>query len=88
MYTQKGNCAAAGPNFYIHGSVSDLYIPQISHLGSGHHSELFVAFLHVFSLIYLSLKRIKYSYLELFDAFLHVFSSIYLSLKRIKYSYA
>jgi hypothetical protein len=28
-YSQKRNCAATGPNFHIHVSVSDLYIPTI-----------------------------------------------------------
>ncbi len=29
MYSQKRNCAASVPNFHIHVSVSDLYIPRI-----------------------------------------------------------
>ncbi len=29
MYSQKRNCARASPNFHIHVSVSDLYIPRI-----------------------------------------------------------
>ncbi len=29
MYSQKRNCAASVPNFQIHVSVSDLYIPRI-----------------------------------------------------------
>ncbi len=28
MYLQKKNCAASVPSFYIHVSVSDLYIPN------------------------------------------------------------
>jgi hypothetical protein len=29
MYSFSGNCAASAPNFHIHVSVSDLYIPRI-----------------------------------------------------------
>ncbi len=29
MYSFSGNCAASVPNFHIHVSVSDLYIPKI-----------------------------------------------------------
>ncbi len=29
MYYQKRNCAASSPNFHIHVTVADLYIPRI-----------------------------------------------------------
>jgi hypothetical protein len=29
MYSFSGNCAALSPNFHVHVSVSDLYIPRI-----------------------------------------------------------
>jgi hypothetical protein len=35
IYSFSGNCAASAPNFHIHVSVSDLYIPRIGpHISS------------------------------------------------------